>query len=643
MLQKLGKGAKSGIIKAVLMGFLVSAVLGLVLADFSGIVTQGLGRAQTVVEVGRTVVPMRSFERSFRMQIQNMRQALGGHQSDREIGELLIERGVHNVLIDQLLNEAMVAEYARDLGLAFGDPTIASIIETDPQFQGPGGRFSVSNFEFTLRRTGFTENEYFAATERRLAQTLLSQGLMAAVAVPPAAVEAIARHEGERRVAEVIRLPFDEVTLETPPSEEDLVAFHADNSARFRSPEYRHVRYAALGQADVAAEIPVTDAEIAGYYDQFIADFTTPERRFVEMVLADDEATAEAVSQAAAGAENLEAAIAEAAPDLFVVDFGEVERNSLDANLTDAIFGLAEVGGVTGALESPLGWHVFRLTDLRPEERQELGAVRDQIDARLRQERADEVLFDRLNDFTDAVAGADTLKEAAEAAGIAIVDLPAVARDGTVPGGDQAEIGAFASELLDTAFTLEVGELSRVVETGTGHFFAATVVEVLAPQTLTLDEVRAEVEAGARAAQQRSIAAAQAEAIAQRLAGPVDIEAVADEFGGSFEITQPFNRSGEPAGTLPPGLVNQLFEAERPGEVVHGPDGTAQVVARLVDVQPIADDDPLIDAVTARLSNGMALDVARAFVEAVGSRYSATVRREAAARLYDGSLYFQNR
>jgi peptidyl-prolyl cis-trans isomerase C len=135
-------------------------------------------------------------------------------------------------------------------------------------------------------------------------------------------------------------------------------------------------------------------AEIAAYYEAHRADFARPERVRLRQILTESRAAAErARQQVERGADF--AAVARRlsrGPDAARGGYqGELARADLPPALVEVIFTLRP-GEVSRVMPASYGYHLFQVTARLPAELAPLPAVRDDILARLRQQRADQLL-----------------------------------------------------------------------------------------------------------------------------------------------------------------------------------------------------------------------------------------------------------
>ena len=114
MLQKLSDGAKGGISKFILVGFLFMAVLGLVLTDVGGFFRDGVS-STSVAEVGSEDIPYNEFDRYLRGSL--ARQQMSA-QDAYQTGQL-------DVILDRYAQNIVFTQASQNLGIRTSDAAVA--------------------------------------------------------------------------------------------------------------------------------------------------------------------------------------------------------------------------------------------------------------------------------------------------------------------------------------------------------------------------------------------------------------------------------------------------------------------------------------------------------------------------------------
>ncbi len=574
------------------------------------------GVSSTVASVGKVDIDRVELDQEFRRQMERLRPMFGGNLTAEQARQF----GLLDQSLSALVQRALYDQAARDLGIAVGPDVVRLRIGDEPAFRNPQGQFDPALFRTVLRNNQLTEDGYVAILRRELAREFVSGAVSSGVAPPKVLVEDLYRYRGEKRVAEMITLPNASVGDVGVPDDAELTRYYEDHQVRFTAPEYRALTIAQLSPDSLAKDIQIPDDQLRAAYDERASEFGTPERRSIEMVVVDDEAKAKAIAEAAKS-KGLSTAAKDAGVDPITLD--NIARNELP-EIGDAAFALAQ-GAVGGPVKSGLGWHVLAVTAIQPGATKSFEDVRAQLLAEMQKDKALDSVYSIANRVEDQLASGASLDEVAQAQGMKVSKIAAVDSSGKAPDGknaapDQPDL----PNMLKAAFQLASGATSTLTEGANNSFFAVRVDGVTPAKVKPLSEVRDQVVAGWQEDKRAQAAAAKAEEIAGKLKQGSEAAAqdVATQAGGSFAMTAPFTRDAKSVEGLPAEMVGKLFAA-KPGEVVTGTSGDAQVVARLKEVIP-ADpkaSDANVASVESTVAQGMESDIMSQFGNALRKEY----------------------
>jgi len=184
---------------------------------------------------------------------------------------------------------------------------------------------------------------------------------------------------------------LDERLLERLAADRGLVRASASSLQRGQRGQARQAIDALL-EKDLRQE--AGDAEIARYYQAHRQDFARPERvRLRQILTADRKAAEEARRQIAAGTpfEEVSRRLSRGPRADGGGVQGELARGDLPPSFADLIFAL-KPGEVSRVVPAEYGFHLFQVIEREPAEVVPLAAARGEILAKLRQQRADQLL-----------------------------------------------------------------------------------------------------------------------------------------------------------------------------------------------------------------------------------------------------------
>jgi peptidyl-prolyl cis-trans isomerase D len=309
------------------------------------------------------------------------------------------------------------------------------------------------------------------------------------------------------------------------------------------------------------------------------------------------------------------------------VELGEVERAGLPVpELAEAAFAAPE-GSVTAPVQSPFGWHVFKVEKVEPGQERPLAEMHDQLKRDLAQEKAADIAFERANKVEDALAGGASLAEVAKQFGLGLASIRADAA-GLDAEGKPVElpvIEAARAPLMKAIFAAERGTAPRLQETEAG--FVAVEIKDITPPVLrpfeTLEPaVRAAWEADAKRREQEARAAG---LLAATKEGKPLAEAAAAAGLGWREVGA-VRRDPQQGAAVPQELLAPLFELKlHETTMVQTRDGFA-----VVQVQAITPGDPAADATGLKRLRG---EVAQAMAQDIDVQFLGALRARSDVRL----------
>ncbi|WP_158045526.1 peptidylprolyl isomerase [Skermanella pratensis] len=576
----------------------------------------------TVAEVGDVKISTQELDNAFRQELNRLRQMLGG-QIDAEQARQL---GLVDQTLEQLVQRTLLSQAADEAGLRVSDQLVLNELREEPAFRNQLGQFDPDQFRRVLAANQLTEEGYVQILRAEIKRTQLVGAVAAGAQAPAPLVEDLFRRQAERRVAETILVLNAAMGDVGVPDDAALASFHQEKAVRFTAPEFRTLTVGLLTVDDVADEIAVSDEDLQAAYDARAAEFQTPERRTVDQVLVEDEATARKIETALSQGQNLDEAAAGAGAE--VLTLNSLAREDLLGELAEPVFALQE-GAVGAPVQSPLGWHIMRIKDIEPGSVQTFEQVRDTLAAELKRDRAVDQVYELANKVEDELAGGAGIEDTAQRLGLRVTRVEAIDATGRRPDGGAVEGLPGAQQVAQAAFALQQGGTGNLTEVQGGGYFIARVDAITPAALRPLDAIRDEVVAAWQAEERSKLAAKRAEEVVERLrAGTPAIEAASLVPGAIEGVTPPLTRAGRETGGLPPASVQQLFEMTQ-GEVAVAPTQDGQLVIRLRDIQQAdpAASEPQVAQLRQGVQQAMAGDLLAQFTDALRQSHAVSIHQ----------------
>ncbi|MFM5109085.1 peptidylprolyl isomerase [Aeromonas caviae] len=466
MLDKLREGAQGKVAKV---------ILGLIILSFAlaGVGSYLNGPARTApATVNGNDISAPALENAYRNERARMESQMGEAFNQLAANPDYMKQFRRGVL-DRLIDQALIDDKARSLGLRVSDEQIKQAIVAMPEF-AENGKFSNDRYLQLIRRAGMTPEMF----RDSLRQDMVRQQLMGAVLGSEFALkgeaEQLDRLYNQTRDLRLIRLAASAYVDGIEVSDAEVEQFYKANSARFMNDETVKVDYLLLDAANLGKNIKVTEQDAQDYYDQHQDLFQRPERRQVAHILipfGKDEKAAEQKAEAVlvkakAGDDFAALAKADSSDTFSAKKGGELdwfEKGVMDPAFEKAAFALAKAGDLSAVVKSPFGFHIIKLLGVEPAKTKPFVDVMSDTIARLQSEKAKEQFFAEQQKMADSsFENPDSLDLTAEAMGLQVQSTGYFSQaDAPAPLNDPKVLSvAFSEQLRDDNTNSDVIELA---------------------------------------------------------------------------------------------------------------------------------------------------------------------------------------
>lgn len=606
------------IIRERAQGLIVKIILGLITIPFAlwGVDSyiRGGDKVDIVAEVNGQNITRQEFSRTLKEQQERMRGAMG----ERYDPAMLDRPEVRQSVLDGLVQQHLLAMEADRVGINLPDTLLASIIAEIPEFQ-QDGKFSQARYESMLRAQDMTP----AIFEHRLRQNLMIQqlfeGLSHGVAVPRASEEMIVRLAEQQREISLAMLTPEQYMIQLKVDPADVKAYYDKHREEFLVPEQARLDYVVLSADELQQQMVVSDEEVKKYYDEHSAQYHEAEQRRASHILIAERTQAEQIlkeiKQNPARFEDLAKQHSKDPGSAAQGgDLGFFARGAMVKPFEDAAFGM-KGGEISGLVQSDFGFHIIKLTAIRPGGARSLDEVRGEIGQELKKQKAVKKFAELAETFSNTVyEQPDSLNPVADALKLKIQSSPWISKKGT----DMALLKH--PKLLQAVFSEDALKLKRnteAVEVAPNTLVAARVAEYKAASYKPFEELHTEL--AKRLLRERGNVAAVKQG-KDALASLQKGGAVADlKWGATILISR------ENASSMGKDALSQIFRADA-GKLpaytgIENPKGGYTLIKVSKVVEP--------DAIDPAKRKSYANQLRQAFAQEYSSAYLASLKQKA--------------
>ena len=522
---------------------------------------------------------------------------------------------------------------AKELGMRVSDKQIRDAITAMPEFQTEGS-FDNERYLMLLRQNGFQPSDFRDYMRQQMTREQLSRAVQASDFSLPEEVNLAHRLQGQTRNADYLIVDSAPFAASVELSDEEVQAFYDENISRFDTQEKVNLAYVTLAVEDLKADVSVSEEEIEQEYQDNIALYKTTEERRVSHILiefGDDKGAAKEkaeslLAEVEQGADFAELAEANSADTFSAENGGDLDfitAGMMDPSFDEAAFAISNVGETSEVIETEFGYHIIKLTDMKPVETTPLAEVRDEIEAQLLTDKATDEFFALQSEMANlAFEVPDTLEDVAGAVNGKIKETGLVTAS-AVPAA--LNVPAVTSKMFDPDFIAE-GLNSDVIELSNDKVVVIRVVGHEPQRTQALDEVRTQILAQLRARKAQEAAAEWADNVVEQVQAGESPELTIGDVTLEWQSKEAIARNST---ELPRNLVDTVFtlstEEGNNLEVAKLGSGDVGVVRLTAVNMPEALGEEELDSLKQQLMTNYSQANYQSFVDSLRSAADVTV------------------
>ena len=406
-------------------------------------------------------------------------------------------REFNQSVLNSLINDELLRQYAKSLKLDVGVDQIKSEIVHDANFQ-QNGKFDNNLYQQALRNAGLTPDGYAAVVREGMIFSQIEEGIINTSFDLPAQQEALAKLLFQKRDVRLATYSLADEAKNQTVSPEELQSFYDAHKKQLLTPETFTVEYLVLTPKDVEKRIQITDEQIATYYDKNKAQFVTKGEANLAHIQVANEAEANAIAQQLNNGADFAALAKEKSTDKLSAaqggNLGWTKAGTFPQAFENAASQL-QVGQVSQPIKIDNAYHIIKVIDRKAENIIPLAQVKDKITEIIRKELLASEYSTVARDMANsAFENSGSLEAVAKVAGLEIHKTSAFTQ-ANVPAELQHEAvekALFESDLRQT------GQNSEALDVGDStnpRTMFVRVSDFQAEREKTLEEAKTDVEA----------------------------------------------------------------------------------------------------------------------------------------------------
>lgn len=602
MITKLAKAQKSWLAKLILI---LTALSFMSLFGVAGYI-QSAGENRTVIKVDDVEISQAQFSYLLQKELNAAQNLLN---EDEEISDEMRESLIA-AQIQTLVNESVLDRSAEKYHIMFHPLYIKSLILNEPSFK-IGGEFNQELFRRVLSENQTTEAEYTNALKRDLIRRILVDLPVSGVNVPAVYRDLEQKADNKHRTFKYVRIVAQDMHIDRQISDDEIEQYYEDFTANFQTPETRDVSVLTLKLKQIADQMEIAPADIENYYQENISNYETPDKRdLLQMMFDDADSANDAYASLQNGADFYQVASDKALQSKAETELGLTAEEELLPEIGPDVFDLP-INGFTKPFQNNDRWQILKVVGIENGTKTSLMKAAVEIKNILKDERLYDEAYQVLNNMEDSLAAGKTLEDMAKEYNADLREVKGVALDNSSADSLQNQ------DVLDAAFNYAETETSRVIETDDA-LVVVRVNKIHEPYTKSLDDVRAEIQALWLENEKSALARELSADIMNSLESGENISAVAERYGLKLYQSQPITRN-ETFANIDYADVREMFAEplQTPRQIQQGEDFIVAVSDR-----DFKDSTPLTEAEKALVQNKAYLAIKRDFADILTAAYA---------------------
>ncbi|ALE02746.1 SurA N-terminal domain-containing protein [Candidatus Pseudothioglobus singularis] len=436
-------------------------------------------------------------------QQRNLQQQLGAAYTQE------IDDAIKQTLLDSMINEKLIENYANSLDIVTLDDEVKSVIELNQAFS-VDGEFSQDRYTQLLRLNSYSPAGYELAQSKSLTREQIKRNLSGSAFMSSIQIDQLNDLASQQREVSYIALNTSNYLDQVSVSKDQISDYFNENRSSFIEGRKVKVDFVELTLDSMDEPENPTNDDLQNLYDDNAELYTNSERRRAQHILVESEELAndllKQINQGADFAELAKAKSEDSSSSEEGGDLGFFEKELMGAEFDEAAFAM-NIGDVSDVVATDYGYfHIIKLTDIEAETMQAFNEVEEQLAALYIKNAKEKMLFSSLEEFIN-LSYEESLDIVADQFGLELQSSEYFGNGSSLYDA-KFVASAFSSSVIDD------GDNSEVMEIDSEKFVVLALSDLQSERERDLIEVEDQIESTLKTASAKEVIENIAESIA---------------------------------------------------------------------------------------------------------------------------------
>ncbi len=391
--------------------------------------------------------------------------------------------------LKQFIESELIKNEVNRLKIKVGDDAVKYEIMNNVPFFTRNGKFDNELLKNFLDQSNISENVFISKLKTSIEQRFLLDTLGSANILNNILLKQIVQALHSKAELEIYEPLIYSFKISEEPNDDQLQVILEENKKVFTVSEKRQVRFFKFtpeAPEKFIAEVKAED--ILKFYQDNIHLFTLPEKRkFLKMIFADE------VSAKSAHQKLLNGSDFTVLAKSFNQDPGlknqAVTREGFEESLGEIIFSL-EQGKISAPIKTPIGWCIFKITEIIPSFAQALDKIKPEIRLQLAKQRAQDNYSVMIQDIEQAISSNKSIEELAKSYNLKIYS-EIISIDQNSNKKDPILVN---DKFLEVVFSLNENITSGVISSIPDQESFVVIIDKIEPEyVIVFDQIRSKL------------------------------------------------------------------------------------------------------------------------------------------------------
>ena len=535
-------------------------------------------------------------------------------------------------VLDQMINGLIMQQEIERLNIKIDDAQVVKYISEMPAIasvKNEDGSINVEKLTQLLSQQGLTIEQFQIRVKYLITNQYLAENIAKSSLIPHQVEDNIAKGLLEKRDIQFVNISASDFNSQVEVKPDTLEKYYKEHIKDFISKPKVDLEYILLSKQDLSPNVAnPTDAEIKKYYDENLAQFQTQEERRASHILIKTEnikkedaknKAMQVLQEVKKSPEKFgEIAKKESADTVSAQKNGDLDffsKGSMVKPFEDTVFKM-KIGDISDLVETEFGFHIIKLTDIKPVVTKSLEEEKEQIVQKIKQKYIDDLFAKKLDDLTNASLDSKNLDGVSKKLVLSLKTASGIGKNGNT---EQAFADRRAIRAIFEEDVLKGKKNTDVIQAG-DYAFVARVTKYYPSKQQSFEEAAADVRV--KFMQEESLKLAKQSGVAK-------LSAAKQGENLAWSEAQTITRMD---GKFPKQIIESIFTANVAAfrAYVGIPIETGYALFKINKVETVPADPKIIEMVR-QFSNAYATEELQALLHSMREKYNVEIVKDVAS------------